>query len=101
MKWWLGGDWPVGQWLIPRGAVVSGVAGEPPTWNGIALPLLMPINAMALDEDAGLMMLRWYEPEHWHRLVFGAGIDVDAIKTKATALASTARHPRHYVLSKV
>jgi len=67
-----------------------------PTWND-ALPLPMPFNAMALDEDAGLMMLRWYEPEHWHRLVFGAGIDVDAIKTKATALASTAR--RHAIMS--
>ena len=52
----------------------------------------MPINAAALDEEAALLMLRWYQNygglHLWHRLRFGPGIDRDAIKTRARELAS-------------
>jgi len=62
MRWQLAGDWPVGPVLIPTGTVLSGVAGpdgelvEAPKWNNgsIALPMPMPINAMALDQEAAL-----------------------------------------------
>jgi hypothetical protein len=50
----------VGQSCIPAGTELNA-----PTWNGIALPLPMPINAMALDEDVALMMLKWYEDYLW------------------------------------
>ena len=91
MKWQIGGDWPVGPHLIPVGTILSGVARdgelvEAPIWNGIALPMPMPINSTPLDEDAALMMLKWYEPEHWHRIVFGPNIDRELIKGRKAAL---------------
>ena len=51
----------------------------------LALPLRMPLNAAALDEEDALMMLTWYPEEQWHRLHFAPGIDLDAIKTRAAA----------------
>jgi len=64
MKWQIGGGgWPVGPILIPAGTIV-----EPPSWNGMTLPMPMPIDATPLDDDAALEMLKWYEPGHWHRL---------------------------------
>ena len=72
MKWQIGGGgWPVGPILIPAGTIVS---GEAPTWNGIALPLPMPIDAVALDREAAAMMRRWYPAEHHHRLMFGPDV---------------------------
>ena len=99
MKWQIGGGgWPVngGATLIPAGTIVEG----DPSWNGMTLPMPMPINAVPLDADAAQLMLGWYEPEHWHRLRFGPGTDVEAIKMKVAALTSTARHPRRYVPSR-
>ena len=63
MKWQLAGDWPVGPAVIPAGTLLTGVVGpdgelaEAPKWNGITLPIPMPLNAVALDEEAALMML--------------------------------------------
>jgi hypothetical protein len=95
MKWQIGGGgWPVGPILIPAGSIVE---GEPPTWNHMILPLPMPIDATPLDDDAALEMLKSYEPEHWHRLRFGPGINVEALKLKAASAASPPRHPRRYV----
>jgi hypothetical protein len=97
MKWQIGGGgWPVngGATLIPAGTMVE---GEPPTWNGMTLPLPMPIDATPLDAEAAEAMLRWYEPEHWHRLLFGPGIEHEAIKMKVAEMMSTARHPRRYI----
>ena len=96
MKWQLAGDWPVGPAVIPAGTLLTGVVGpdgelaEAPKWNGITLPIPMPLNAVALDEEAALMMLKWYEDYHglhlWHRLHFGPDIgDLDAIKARARA----------------
>jgi hypothetical protein len=75
MRWQLLGDWPVGQWLVPAGTVLEGTA---PTWNGIPLPMPMPLNAISLDDEAALMMLKWYG-DQWHRLHFGPGVDADPI----------------------
>ena len=91
MRWHLGGDWPVGQYCIPIGTIVSagvrdGEITEAPHWNGVRLPLLIPLNAAALDDDAAMMMLRWYPDYQWHRLRFGPDIDRDAIITKASGL---------------
>jgi len=90
MRWQLGGDWPVGQWLIPTGTILSAVARdgeivEPPMWNGVTLPMPMPINSAALDEEAALLMLQWYEPHEWYRLHFGPGINRNAIMARAAA----------------
>ena len=88
MLWMLQGDWPVGQWCIPTGTVLTGVARdgelvEPPTWNGITLPMPMPLNAIALDEDAALMMLKWFDQDLWYRLHFDWSLDRDAIMARA------------------
>ena len=89
MRWMLQGDWPVGQWCIPTGTVLTGVARgdgelvEPPTWNGITLPMPMPLNAIALDEDAALMMLKWFGQDLWYRLHFDWSLDRDAIMARA------------------
>jgi hypothetical protein len=77
MKWQLGGDWPVGQFSIPVGTVIT----EAMKWNGIALTPPMPINAIALDKEAAQMMLGWY-PEQQHRLLFGIDVDLDAVKRR-------------------
>ena len=36
----------------------------------------MPIETMALDADAALKMLEWYEAPQWHRLL---GVEIVAI----------------------
>jgi hypothetical protein len=43
----------------------------------------MPLNALPLDQQAALMMLKWYPDYMWYRLYFGPGIDLDAIKSRA------------------
>jgi hypothetical protein len=85
MRWQLAGDWPIGQFSIPAGTVLSSGAGEAPIWNGVALPMPPPLNAVALDEDAALLMLQWYEPHEWYRLHFGPGINRNAIMARAAA----------------
>jgi hypothetical protein len=98
MKWLLRGDWPVSQGCIPADTIISAIARdgelvEAPKWNGVTLPPPMPLNAVALDEEAALMMLKWH-PEQWHRLYFGPGIDPDTIKARAAAKRSTGEWPR-------
>jgi hypothetical protein len=91
MRWQLNGDWPVGPVLIPTGTVLSGVAGpdgelvEAPKWNNgsIALPMPMPINAMALDQEAALQTCKWFDQDLWHRLIFHRSLDRDAILAEA------------------
>jgi len=101
MRWQLGGDWPVGPCLVPVGTVLSGVARdgelvEAPTnpFDGTPLPMPMPLKAIALDDEAAALMLDWYGGDHWehtagldlsHRLVFGAEVNVDAVKARARA----------------
>jgi hypothetical protein len=65
---------------------------EPPMWSSVVLPLPMPINAAALDEEAALKMLEWY-PEDWHWLRFDPGIDLDAVKARAR---QEARWPHNF-----
>ena len=102
MMWLLAGDWSVGQWQIPHGTILSGVAGpdgelvEAPTnpFDGTPLPMPMPLNAIALDDEAAALMLDWFGGDHWehtagldlsHRLVFGAEVNVDAVKARVRA----------------
>jgi len=99
MRWMLGGDWPVagGSQLIPVGTNLEGIAGpagelaDAPTWNGTPLPMPMPLNVVVLDEEAALLMLRWYPDHQWYRLYFGPGIDREAIMARARELV---RWPR-------
>ena len=86
MIWQLGGPWPVGQYCIPAGTILTGVPGaegEPVVkWSSVELPMPMPLNSAAMDEEAALLMLRWY-PDQWYLLHFGPGVELDAIKARA------------------
>jgi hypothetical protein len=84
----LAGDWPVGPAVIPAGTVLTGVVG--PDGKLVVSPPLtvpLPINAMALDDEAALQMCMWYDEAAtiggWHHLLFGPGIDHEAIKAQA------------------
>ena len=80
----------MGSICIPAGTVID---GNDPQWNGVKLPMPMPINSIALDEEAALAMLTWYGEDLWHRLVFGPGLDPDAIKARAAGMPRLAnRH---------
>ncbi len=61
MKFQLMGDWPVsgGSVCVPAGTEID---GNDPLWRGMALPLPMPLNARALDQEAYDAMVAWYEP---------------------------------------
>ena len=83
MRWQLAGDWPVGQFSIPAGTVLSSGAGEAPIWNGVALPMPPPLNAVPLDAEAALLMLRSYDESLWHRLVFVHDLDRAAVIARA------------------
>jgi hypothetical protein len=76
----LQGDWPVGAAVIPSGTVLGDDAIPPPT-----TPL--PINAMALDDEAAHQMCLWYDESNsiggWHELRFAHHIDHEAVKAKA------------------
>ena len=84
MKWMLAGDWPVGPAVIPAGTILD---------DELAATVPLPINAVALDEDAALTMAMWYEESAsiggWHQLHFAPGIDRDAI-------FATARHKKKW-----
>jgi hypothetical protein len=56
--------WPVGQFLVPAGTIIDGKA---PQWRGMALPLPMPMDAKALDQDAADHLSMAY-PFHLHLL---------------------------------
>jgi len=88
MRWMLQGDWPVGPAVIPAGTMLTGVVG--PDGELVVSPPLtvpLPINAMALDDEAALQMCMWYNEEDsiggWHHLLFGPGIDHEAVKAQA------------------
>jgi hypothetical protein len=88
MKWMLAGDWPVGPAVIPAGTVLTGVAG--PDGKLVVSPPLtapLPLNAVALDEEAALQMCMWYEESAsiggWHQLHFAPGIDREAVRAQA------------------
>jgi hypothetical protein len=88
MQWQLSGPWPVGASLIPGGTIITAVVGpdgELVFDHTIAPPL--PINAVALDDEAALQMAMWFNEEDtingWHQLHFAPGIDREAIFAKA------------------
>jgi hypothetical protein len=87
----LQGDWPVGPAVIPAGTVLTGVLsadGELVVSPPLTAPL--PLNAVALDEEAALQMCMWYEETatigRWHQLHFAPGIDREAVMAKARDL---------------
>ena len=97
MRFQLLSPWPVAQWLIPVSFVLECRANfhpaacpsieqpyvlpgrgvmeviEAPRWNGIALPLPMPMQSLALDQEAADWLARWY-PRHLHLLRAADGI---------------------------
>jgi len=78
MKWMLAGDWPVGPTVIPAGTILD---------DELAPTVPLPINAVALDDDAALQMCMWYEETDtiggWHQLHFAPGIDREAVMAQA------------------
>jgi hypothetical protein len=71
MQWAVGEHgWPVGQWLIPAGTILTGVSdgaggiATPPSWGGITLPISntvpAPIDFIILDAEASAIMKKWY-----------------------------------------
>ena len=68
MKWQLAGDWPVGAAVIPAGTVLTGVVG--PDGKLVVSPPLtapLPLNAVALDEEAALQMCMLVRRSSLHR----------------------------------
>jgi hypothetical protein len=55
MRFWLDRDWPVGQWLLPRGVVVDWAATDD-QWSTIAKGLTPPPDAIPLDAEAEAAM---------------------------------------------
>ena len=94
-------DWAVGSaggtrldLTVPAGTHIDGNNAQ---WRGTPLPAVMPIDAMAMDEEAALILLKWCDEGLWHRLSFGPGIDLDAILTKARQRARGPRTSRGLV----
>jgi hypothetical protein len=81
MRWMLAGDWPVagGARLLPAGTIV-GDGGIPAS----ELPSPMPINAMALDDEAAQMMRQWY-PDQLFRLHFGPDVGMQTAAPQASS----------------
>ncbi|MBR0705393.1 hypothetical protein [Bradyrhizobium liaoningense] len=52
---------PVAQ--IKTSGAGTGATAIFPNWNGVPLPMPMPLNAKCLDQEAFDAMVRWYEPQ--------------------------------------
>ena len=72
MMFQLTNDWPTsgGRITVPAGAIID---GNNPRWRGEPLPLGMPIDAKALDQEAYAALLRWYG-NFAYRLQFGPDV---------------------------
>jgi hypothetical protein len=85
MRFILMGPWPCrgGALCVPAGTVLAwepdpqlaNAAGLPtaPQWRGRALPLTMPLDARALDQESANALADWY-PDHNHLLHTANGI---------------------------
>jgi len=86
MRWMLNGPWPITGALLPAGTLISD-DGEPSAIPVVESPQPLPINAVALDDDAALQMCMWYEETDtiggWHQLHFAPGIDREAVMAQA------------------
>jgi len=80
MRWQLAGPWPIGAQCLPAGTIIS---------DGESWPMPPPLNAVPLDAEAALLMLRSYDESLWHRLVFVHDLDRDAVIARAA-------HERRY-----
>ena len=88
MRWMLQGDWPVGPAVIPAGTMLTGVVG--PDGELVVSPPLtapLPLNAVALDEEAALQMCMWYDEAAtiggWHQLHFHPSVDREKVLAQA------------------
>ncbi len=61
--------WPIGQWLIPTGAIIDASAND--QWSQLARGRGIPPNAVALDQEAADLMFRIYPRE---RVLTGPGV---------------------------
>lgn len=66
MRFGLMGPWPAGNAFVEAGTIIDASERQ---WAGVP----MPLNAMALDDDAANALVRWY-PFHQHLLHFAPGI---------------------------
>jgi hypothetical protein len=103
-RWQLLGPWPHGSITIPASTEIVGTVDAngniTASWNHMPIRFPMPIDAKAMDDEAALQMLQSYDEAQWHRLLYGPGVNVETMKSKAAELASTARYPRQYVPAK-
>jgi len=76
MRWMLTGPWPIagGARLLPAGTILS---DADPSW-----PRPPPLDAVPLDLESALFMLKSYDPDLWHRIVFARDLDRDALLAK-------------------
>ena len=76
MRWMLMGPWPIagGARLLPAGTILS---DADPSW-----PRPPPLDAVPLDLESALFMLKSYDPDLWHRIVFARDLDRDALLAK-------------------
>jgi len=77
MKWQLAGDWPAGPAVIPAGTILD---SEARSW-----PMPPPLDAVALDVESALFMLKEYDPDLWHRIIFARDIDRAAVLAEAAS----------------
>jgi hypothetical protein len=95
MQWMIAGQgWPVGQFLIPAGRILTGVAGPSdgliaagPPGTHVSQTVGMPLDCIAIDYEGAIMMYVWYQPpkDYWYRLIFGPGIDRATVESRARA----------------
>jgi hypothetical protein len=70
MRWQLQSHgWPVGAHFIDVGTIIEGPDFRNPI-TGLPLPIPLPINARALDQEAYDLMCEWVNPEWWHLLSY-------------------------------
>ena len=72
MKVQLLGGWPCGQFLIPSDTILD---DADPAWAGVLAANPLPINAIALDQDAADALSRTY-PHDLDRLRAGPGVTI-------------------------
>jgi hypothetical protein len=81
MSWRINGDWNCGSLSIPSGTVLHGpchmVTREldgPIVWEGRTVTLPLPLNVIALDDDAATMMQVWHPSYLHHALLCAPGV---------------------------
>ena len=83
-----GQGWPVqgGARLLPAGTIVSD-DGDPSAIPTSELPMPMPMDCVAMDDEAAAQMRAWY-PYHQYMLLFGPDVGKETMTEKETSAAS-------------